>query len=66
MPQKKVSDKREKTGNNGWALALEHAELALYKNRARKSQILKAILFFREQIKNDTPWPMKPKISGKR
>jgi len=60
MPQNKVSSKKEKTGNNEWALAIEQAELELYKVKARKSQIIKAILFFKEQIKNGTPWPLKP------
>jgi hypothetical protein len=66
MAQKKVSRNKEKTGNKGWALALEQAELALYKNRARKSNIMQAIRFFQEQIKNGTPWPLKPKLSQKR
>lgn len=58
MTQNKVSHQKEKRGNNGWTLALERAELALYKNRARKSQIMQAIRFFEEQIKNGTPWPL--------
>jgi hypothetical protein len=61
MTQKKVSRKTVKRGNSGWAVALERAELALYKNRARKSQIMQAIRFFQEQIKKGTPWPSKPK-----
>ncbi len=66
MTPKQVSVKKEKTGNNGWALALDQAELSLYKNKARKSQIMKAILFFKEQIKKGVPWPLEPKISKKR
>jgi hypothetical protein len=65
MTQKKVSRKKEKTGNTRWVLALEQAELALYKNRARKSQIMQAIRFFQEQIKNGTPWPSKPALPRK-
>jgi len=66
MPQKQVSRKNNKIGNTGWALALEQAEFALYKNRARKSQIIQAINFFQEQIKNGTPWPLKAGIIHKR
>jgi len=66
MTQNKVSRKTVKRGNNGWAMALERAELALYKNRARKSQIMQAIRFFQEQVKNGTPWPLKPKVSKTR
>lgn len=66
MTLKKVRSKNLKRGNYEWALALEQAELALYKNRARKSQIMQAIRFFQEQIKNGTPWPSKTKVSPKR
>jgi len=55
-----------KRGNNGWALALEQAELALYKNRARKAHIMQAIRFFQEQIKKGIPWPTKARISKTR
>jgi hypothetical protein len=47
-------------------MALERAELALYKNRARKTQIMQAIRFFQEQINQGTPWPSQPKVSEKR
>jgi hypothetical protein len=66
MTHKQVSRKTSKRGNNGWAMALERAELALYKNRARKTQIMQAIRFFQEQIKTGTPWPLKPQLSRKR
>jgi len=65
MTHKRVSRKKEKRGNKEWAVALEHAELALYKNRARRTQIMQAIRFFQEQIKNGTPWPAKPNVSEK-
>jgi hypothetical protein len=65
MAHKQVSRKTLKRGNSGWALALERAELALYKNRARKAQIIQAIRFFQEQIKTGTPWPVKPKYLQK-
>jgi hypothetical protein len=66
MTHKQVSHKKETRGNSGWVLALERAELSLYKNRARRSQIMEAIRFFQEQIKNGAPWPLKPKLSRKR
>jgi len=66
MPRKQGKRKMVNTGNNGWALALEQAELALYKNRALKSQIMHAIDFFQEQIKKGAPWPLEPTLSKKR
>jgi hypothetical protein len=57
ITHKKVSNKKEKTGKTGWDFAIEQAEIELYKAKARKSRIIKAILFFKEQIKNGTPWP---------
>ena len=60
MPQKQVSVNSVAKGNIGWELAIERAELALYKNRARRSQIMAAIRFFQEQIKNRVPWPLEP------
>jgi hypothetical protein len=65
MPRKQVTNKKENTGKAGWALALERAELALYKNRAHRSQIMQAIRFFQEQIKRGVPWPLESKISKK-
>jgi hypothetical protein len=66
MPENKVRNNVVKTGNGGWALALERAELALYKNRARRSQIMKAIRFFQDQIKSGVPWPLEPDTSKKK
>jgi hypothetical protein len=65
MPRKQVRNKKENTGNTGWALALERAEFALYKNRARKAQIMQAIRFFQEQIKKGVSWPMESKVAKK-
>jgi hypothetical protein len=66
MPRKQGKRKTLNTGKHGWALALEHAQLALYKNRARKSQILQAMQFFEEQIKNNSPFPIESEISKTR
>jgi hypothetical protein len=66
MPRKQVTSNNENIGKLEWASALERAELALYKNIARRSQIMQAIRFFQEQIKTGAPWPLGPKISKKR
>ena len=66
MPLKQVTNKKENIGKEGWVLALERAELALYKNKARRSQIMQAMRFFQEQIKKGVPWPLEPKLSNKR
>jgi hypothetical protein len=66
MPHKKVSSKNEKKGKHEWALAIEQAEIELYKAKARKSQIMQAIRFFQEQIKSGTPWPSKQSLPNKR
>jgi hypothetical protein len=63
MPHKQVTNNTSQTGNTGWVLALERAELALYKNRGRRMQIMEAIRFFEEQIKNREPWPRSDKKS---
>jgi hypothetical protein len=44
---------------NGWALMLERAEAALYRNRAQRTRILAAISLFQENIRNGEPWPIK-------
>jgi hypothetical protein len=66
ISQKQVIDNKENRGKAGWALALERAELALYKNRARRSQIMQAIRLFQGKIKEGAPWPLQPKLSKKR
>jgi len=65
MPRKQVRNNKEHTGKTRWALALERAELALYKNRERRSQIMLAIRFFQEQIKKRVQWPMEPILTKK-
>jgi hypothetical protein len=60
MPRKNNKTKHQKTKDNvGWELALERAEDALYKNKFRRSQIMKAIKFFRSMIEKGVPWPTK-------
>jgi len=65
MARKQGKNNNKNIGKAGWALALERAELALYKNRARRTQIIQAIRFFQEQIKSGAPWPLEPKLSRK-
>jgi hypothetical protein len=47
-----------KTGNSkGWEAALERASKALANNKLQASRLRSAILFFKEKIEKDAPWP---------
>jgi len=37
---------------------LDRAEIALYKNRARRSRLLAAIKLFKDKIRTGEPWPV--------
>jgi len=65
MTHKKNKHNDDKKSKNTWTLALERAELALYKNRARRSQIIQSIRFFQEQIKRGVPWPVERQVPEK-
>lgn len=49
-----------KTGNNkrgGWDVALDRACKALKNNKLQAARLRSAILFFKENIDKDSPWP---------
>lgn len=60
MPKKGKDWKGNNTSNsgksNGWEMALERAENALYRNKAQAYRLRAAIRLFREKIATREPW----------